>query len=394
MKSIYSITLRAPVAKATMLLVAVCMMMGMVGCASTDFAEYKKQIPWIGEGEEPTGVPVSMVAIWSDTVAFHGRGKPTRGFGGRIYFYDEKSHPIKVDGKLVVYGFDATEDENGDPAVDPSRPQRKFIFTPEQLSALHSESDIGASYSVWIPWDEAGGFKKKINLAPYFSPSDGVVVPGDLARLVLPGKKLTEMSDELYAEEKEIKGNSKSRSGVQQASYSEKASGNDNSQQEQTKRRTTTIRVPPSLGQRMRATSSSKRSSDLNRATVERLRREAAALQQKQEDASREPNRLGATGYSHTNARPLLNRYQRSRTNYRESGMATNSSRPLTARASSRQQPAKSLAPVERTSGPTHGRVGSEPPRAGWPSAAEQSPLAAWDSQRQTTWRDAAGVLR
>ncbi len=41
-------------------------------------------------------------------------GKPvTRGFGGRIYFYNDRSQAVPVDGELVVYGFDDTARHNG-----------------------------------------------------------------------------------------------------------------------------------------------------------------------------------------------------------------------------------------------------------------------------------------
>src|SRR5690242_474650 len=49
--------------------------------------------------------PTRIVALWSPAM-YNMPGKPSmRGFGGRLYFYNEKDQPVPVEGQLIVYGF-------------------------------------------------------------------------------------------------------------------------------------------------------------------------------------------------------------------------------------------------------------------------------------------------
>ena len=83
----------------------------------------------------------------------------------------------------MVYAFDETD-------RDPSnnRPDRKYVFTPQQLPAHYSKSKIGHSYSVWLPWDEVGGPQKELTLIIRFQPKEGTVAISDPCRQLLPGR--------------------------------------------------------------------------------------------------------------------------------------------------------------------------------------------------------------
>src|SRR6185503_10721037 len=50
-----------------------------------------------------------------------------------------------------------------------------------------SKSDLGASYSFFLPWDEAGGPKTEVSLICRFEPKGGGVVTGEQTRHILPG---------------------------------------------------------------------------------------------------------------------------------------------------------------------------------------------------------------
>lgn len=70
------------------------------------------------------------------------------------------------------------------------RPDRRFVFTSEQVPKHFSENKIGPSYSFWIPWQQAAGqTRKTITLMPVFTTIDGVRVAGPPTRNVLPGKR-------------------------------------------------------------------------------------------------------------------------------------------------------------------------------------------------------------
>ncbi|MCE9526648.1 MAG: hypothetical protein K8R36_11405, partial [Planctomycetales bacterium] len=132
-------------------------------------------VPW-GEKksqieESKYQVPVKMAALWSPAMYTAAGKKPTRGFGGRIYFYNAKNEAIPVQGQLVVYCFDDTKKDN-----DHKQPDRRVAFTPEQFTAHYSATQLGASYSVWVPWDAMGNAQAEISLLPIFTAATGQVL--------------------------------------------------------------------------------------------------------------------------------------------------------------------------------------------------------------------------
>ncbi len=112
---------------------------------------------------------------------------PTRGFGGRIMFYqDGREKPIKVEGTLVVYAFEETGKNE-----EKIEPDRRYLFSPEDLEKCYSQSRLGHSYSVWIPWDEAGGPQRTVSLIVCFTPRNGPTIVGQQSKVTLPGKRQT-----------------------------------------------------------------------------------------------------------------------------------------------------------------------------------------------------------
>ena len=125
--------------------------------------------------------------IWSPDVLTLTGKPPTRGFGGRVFFYNDRTQAIPVEGDLVVHGY------RGDPMLGESeqvQADKTFRFTAEQLTGHFSPSELGASYSVWIPWDAADGLRQEITLIPTFKGLDGQIVQGAPAKLFLPGRSI------------------------------------------------------------------------------------------------------------------------------------------------------------------------------------------------------------
>lgn len=166
----------------TLILLAGCQTMQSASLKSlSDSLAITKKEEQLKDSEYET--PVRVIAIWSDAMYTQPGAPPTRGFGGRLYFYNAKDKPVPVEGQLVVYAFD--ESKEGEPVQTPSR---KFGFTPEQFTEHFSPTELGASYSIWIPWDGIGGVRKSVSLMPVFTASSGQVVMGDQSINILPGK--------------------------------------------------------------------------------------------------------------------------------------------------------------------------------------------------------------
>ncbi len=162
----------------------ILMMALVVTSGGCQFAPSKPSWPtsWFKKEQQP-GVPDRMMVVWSDTV-MHQPNKPgIRGFGGRIYFYrGNEADPIPVDGKLSVYAYD------GDGGVeDPTKPLKKYVFTEDQFLEHMSHTDIGPSFSIWLPWDQIGGETRQISLVTRFDGRSGGVVISKPSMKLLPG---------------------------------------------------------------------------------------------------------------------------------------------------------------------------------------------------------------
>ena len=150
------------------------------GCSTLELSKCRSLWP---AGQQKPQQPTSVVAIWTEGVVHQSAGPPMRGLMGRVIFYGgDGTKPVKVDGTLTVYAFDETGRGKSD-----TKPDRKYVFTPEQLANHYDPVKVGPAYAVWVPWDEAGGLRKDMSLIIRFAPRKGELVVGEMARLVLSG---------------------------------------------------------------------------------------------------------------------------------------------------------------------------------------------------------------
>jgi hypothetical protein len=141
---------------------------------------------WLGLApkvkETEFGTPVKVSTMWTPAVLNRIGQPPTRGFGGRLYFYDAANKPIPVEGQLIVYAYNDSR-----PGSNHKTPDAKYAFTPEQFTTHYSATDLGASYSIWIPWDQVGNPQTEVSLVPIFTASSGQLVIGQSSRCLLAG---------------------------------------------------------------------------------------------------------------------------------------------------------------------------------------------------------------
>lgn len=152
-------------------------LIAIVGCAKFDL---RRNIPWQETSDKPVR---SVVAFWTEAVIERTSGPPYRGFGGRLLFYPaDMSQPVKVQGTVVVYAFD--EDL---PPPENLKPVRKFVFTNEQLQEVYSESKLGPSYNLLIPWEEFSPQARRVSLIVRYIPESGPSVISEQVKVFLPG---------------------------------------------------------------------------------------------------------------------------------------------------------------------------------------------------------------
>jgi hypothetical protein len=159
-----------------------------LGCTTTKSTSSSWNL-WSKKEKTPVaGNPARIVAIWSHDVLNTPGELATAGFGGRIYFYDDKNRAIPVDGILTIHGYDDTQG----PQAHGKYPDKTFVFTKDQLKHHYGESELGCSYSIWIPWQAAGGDQRKVSLVPSFKTMAGNLLVGHQTQNLLPGNRPTE----------------------------------------------------------------------------------------------------------------------------------------------------------------------------------------------------------
>jgi hypothetical protein len=166
-------------------------MLTSIGCTTltSNLQSVNDALPWNAETAKTRkleSTPVRIAAVWTHDVVNVPGGKPVQGFGGRIYFYNYEQKAIQVHGELVVFTFDDTDASQQ--AMPNRTPDRKFVFRADQLQTHLSDSELGPSYSFWIPWQEFGGEQRLISLVPVFMPNEGRNVTGHFSKTSLPGK--------------------------------------------------------------------------------------------------------------------------------------------------------------------------------------------------------------
>lgn len=221
--------------------------------------------------------PVSMVVTWKGSV-YETVGAKARGFGGRIFFYDEANNAVSADGELTVYGFDDSNKKSGD-----SSPDKKFVFRASEFQTHKSENGLGVSYSIWVPWEKIGGYRKTISLIPIFKTADGRILECGQSVNVLHGKnperqlsnngpfKFLGASPAVLGQGNEPEESNSLNQGVVPASFQEEA-------HQQSKIKTSTINLTPNLARhvganRQNKTENPEPTAQLEGHSIEQLRR-------------------------------------------------------------------------------------------------------------------------
>ncbi len=110
--------------------------------------------------------PGRMVAFWQCYTQTNPGGGPLRGVGGRLQFYNEKNakEPVKVDGELAIYLFDAH-----DPVPQRSVPVKHAIFKREALPAFYRKDNFEMNgYDFFVPVDEIGNEEMDLQVLAVF----------------------------------------------------------------------------------------------------------------------------------------------------------------------------------------------------------------------------------
>jgi hypothetical protein len=163
-------------------------------------------LPW-AKDKKPAALN-HILAVWTEAVHSQTGQPAQRGFGGRLIFFDAAEQPMEVKGKLTIFVFD---DQNSD--VQNPAAKYKFVFPSEVLPKHFSKSELGPSYSFWVPLAAGNAPTHHFSLVAKFESDQGETVLSSLTKKVMVGSGSPK--DKLESNQ------TSSGSGVQPASYRE-----------------------------------------------------------------------------------------------------------------------------------------------------------------------------
>ena len=153
----------------------------LAGCASTNLLHFSKnEFPRSG----PKNPVVRIVGLWQAAEGIEVNNS-SRGFSGQILFFaNEGSQPVQVDGEVRFYVFDdqGTEEEQ-------VKPLHQYDYPAESWNALLGKGPLGATYSVFVPYPRPGFHQANCMLRVRYTPKQGPTIYSEMISIVLQGTK-------------------------------------------------------------------------------------------------------------------------------------------------------------------------------------------------------------
>jgi hypothetical protein len=110
--------------------------------------------------------PVFVFPFWEPVIR-QQNGEVQHGYAARVFLYDKSHKPIKAEGAMDVCCFEEK------PGLFNNTPTKIVTFRPEDMELLYCESELGPSYTIWIPWDEKDSDAPQVSLLVKFRPVKG-----------------------------------------------------------------------------------------------------------------------------------------------------------------------------------------------------------------------------
>lgn len=135
----------------------------------------------------PRNPAVQALCLWQPSNGRDPDGLPCRGFAGQIVFLSAgNAAPVAVDGSIRIYVFD----DQG--SLDERSVPRQWDFDSGAWNMHLTNSSLGATYSVFIPYTRPGSQQASCTLRLRLTPDEGPVIFSETASVILPGRKMVD----------------------------------------------------------------------------------------------------------------------------------------------------------------------------------------------------------
>ncbi|WP_397568135.1 hypothetical protein [Schlesneria sp. T3-172] len=162
-------------------LVCLGVMLGQIAGCATFHIPFSKKIPK-ASASDPV---VQILCLWQQAEGRDPDGYPCKGFSGQILFLSSKAAtPVQCEGDVRIYLFD----DLGTPE-EQTKPLRQFDFDSGSWKIHLTETSLGPTYSVFVPYVRRGVKDANCALRVRLKPSYGQFVFSDLSNMPLNGNK-------------------------------------------------------------------------------------------------------------------------------------------------------------------------------------------------------------
>ena len=154
----------------------------LCGCAELSLISFGKGKLFEASARNPV---IEVMALWEPAEGNGVEGLPSRGFAGQVLFFTP-GHPqsVKVDGDICIYVFDDFGNEQ-----ERAKPIHQFTFDAGSWNTFVRESDLGASYQLFVPYTRPGQWQASCSVRVRYTPRDGGnPVYSKMATVALPGR--------------------------------------------------------------------------------------------------------------------------------------------------------------------------------------------------------------
>ena len=162
-------------------LVCLSVLLGQFAGCATFHIPFPKKIPK-ASASDPV---VQILCLWQQAEGRDPDGYPCKGFAGQILFLSSKAAtPVQCDGDVRIYLFDDLGT-----AEEQTKPIRQFDFDTGSWKVHLTETSLGPTYSVFVPYVRRGVKDANCALRVRLKPSYGQFVFSDLSNMSLNGNK-------------------------------------------------------------------------------------------------------------------------------------------------------------------------------------------------------------
>ena len=152
-----------------------------IGCMDTAFIQTAERYLPGAKKRALKQRPTRILCLWEGAEGQGIDGRPARGFAGQILFFGPSgAEPVPVHGTVRIYEYDDFAPDDPNP-----KPIQVFVFDDLAWNVHRTESTVGESYNVFLPYVKPHNGLAACALKVEFLPDDGNSIFSPITEITL-----------------------------------------------------------------------------------------------------------------------------------------------------------------------------------------------------------------